>query len=255
MANPNTGRFSWHEIMTTDMAAAAKFYEGLLGWKIQEVPMGGGTTYGIIHSGDKQVGGAMPAQGGMPSAWLVYVGTEDTEAAAGRVTEHGGKVIVPPTVVPDMVHFAVATDPQGAFFGVLKGLGPGADQAPPEGPPAPGTFCWDELYTSDQAAAGKFYGAVFGWTGKVAEGDPMKYWHWMNAGKDIGGMMDLQGPHAPPHWLPYVAVTDVDASTAKVRDLGGTVLMDPMAIEKVGKFSVVQDPTGATFALFRSARV
>lgn len=62
-------------------------------------------------------------------------------------------------------------------------------------------------------------------------------------------------PNVPPHWLPYIAASDVDASTAKVKELGGKVLMDAMDIEKVGKFSVVQDPTGAAFALFRSARV
>jgi predicted enzyme related to lactoylglutathione lyase len=122
-------------------------------------------------------------------------------------------------------------------------------------PPAPSTFVWDELHTKDQAAAGKFYSQVFGWTGKVGEGDPMKYWHWMNAGQDIGGMMDLMSPHAPPHWLAYLGVADVDASTAKVRELGGKVHMEPMDIEKVGKFSVVEDPTGAHFALFRSARL
>lgn len=254
MANPNHGRFTWHELMTTDPAGAAAFYDGLLGWTSQEVDMGPAGTYRLFLQGGKQIAGAMAAQPGVPSAWLVYVGADDPDATIARVPEHGGKVLVEPTTVPDMVRFAVAVDPQGACFGVLKGLGPGANAPPPEGPPAPGTFCWDELYTTDQAAAGKFYGALFGWTGKVGDDDPMKYWHWMNAGRDIGGMMDLMSPHAPPHWLGYVAVADVDASTAKVRDLGGEVLMDPMAIEKVGKLSVVQDPTGATFALFRSGR-
>jgi predicted enzyme related to lactoylglutathione lyase len=152
-----------------------------------------------------------------------------------------------------MLRFAIVMDPQGAAVGIMQGLGAGADAPMP--PPAPNTFVWDELHTKDQAAAGKFYSQVFGWTGKVGEGDPMKYWHWMNAGQDIGGMMDLMSPHAPPHWLAYLGVADVDASTAKVRELGGKVHMEPMDIEKVGKFSVVEDPTGAHFALFRSARL
>jgi predicted enzyme related to lactoylglutathione lyase len=255
MANPNNGRFTWHELMTTDTAKAVSFYEALVGWKADAVPMGPGATYWILKHGDKQVGGAAAAQPGMPSNWLVYVGWDEIDAAVARVVERGGKVLMPATDVPGMVRFAVVTDPQGAAFGILKGLGPDADKPMPDTTPDPGQFCWDELYTKDQAAAGKFYSAIFGWTGKVGENDPMKYWHWMNAGKDIGGMMDLQTPHAPPHWLPYIAVADVDASTTKVKALGGKVLMDPMQIEKVGKFSVVQDPTGATFALFRSARV
>jgi predicted enzyme related to lactoylglutathione lyase len=255
MANPNNGKFTWHELMSTDAAKAASFYEALLGWKTQAMPMGPAGTYRIFTLGDKQVGGCMEAQPGQPNAWLVYVGWDDPDAAVNRVVEHGGKVLVPPTEVPNMVRFAIAMDPQGAAFGILKGLGPDADKPMPDNRSEPGHFCWDELYTKDQTASGTFYGKIFGWTGKVGEGDPMKYWHWMNEGKDIGGMLDLPSPHVPPHWLPYVGVTDVDASTAKARELGGKVILDPMQIEKVGKFSIVADPTGAMLSLFRSARM
>jgi uncharacterized protein len=154
-----------------------------------------------------------------------------------------------------MVRFAIVADPEGAHFGVLKGLGPSANEPPYDGPPRVGTFVWDELYVKDPAAAAKFYGQIFGWTGKTNKEDKMQYWHWQSAGKDIGGMMALPAPQVPPHWLAYIAVTDVDASTAKVKSLGGGVLMEAMEIEKVGKFSVVKDPSGAAFALFRSARV
>ncbi len=255
MTNPNTGRFSWHELMTPDAAAAARFYSELFGWTVQEVDMGPMGVYRVFNHDGKGVGGCMLAAPGQPTAWLTYVASDDVEASVVKIREHGGKVIVPPTVVPGMVHFAIAMDPQGAAVGVLKGLGPDADAAPSEGPPAPGTFCWDELYTSDVAAAGKFYGDVFGWTGKVGE-DAMKYWHWLNQGKDIGGMLPLQGPPGvPPHWMPYVAVAEVDASLAKAQALGAKLLMPVMDMPKVGKFAFIADPTGATLALFRSARV
>ena len=97
-----------------------------------------------------------------------------------------------------------------------------------------------------------FYGEVFGWTGKYGE-DPMKYWHWQNAGKDIGGMMKLMMPDVPPNWLAYLATDDVDASALRVTQLGGKVMMPALDIPKVGKFSVVADPTGGVFALFKSA--
>jgi|HubBroStandDraft_6_1064221.scaffolds.fasta_scaffold81755_1 predicted enzyme related to lactoylglutathione lyase len=255
MTNPNTGRFNWHELMTTDPTAAVRFYAEVLGWSVQEVDMGPMGVYRLLKSAGKDVGGCMAAPPGMPSAWLTYVGSDDVDATAKKIVEHGGKILHPATDVPGMVRFAIATDPQGAAIGVLKGLGPNANDPPPAGPPALGTFVWDELHTTDQDAAGKFYHAIFGWTGKVGDGDPMKYWHWAHDDKDIGGMMTLQTPHAPPHWLAYVAVSDVDASTAKVVEHGGKVLMPAMDIPKVGKFSVVQDPTGAAFSLFRSARV
>jgi uncharacterized protein len=255
MANPNSGRFTWHELMSTDPAKASKFYLDLFGWKTEEVPMGEMGTYRLFSMGGERVAGGMAAQGGQPSAWLVYVGSENPDATCTKVKELGGKIVVPPTDVPNMVRFSVATDPQGAFFGVLKGLGPDANNAPYDGPPRIGHFVWDELHTKDQDAAKKFYGAIFGWTGKVGEGDPMAYWHWQNASKDIGGMMNLMQPNIPPHWLAYVAVADVDASTKKAKDLGAKVHMEPMDIPKTGKFSVIADPTGAAVALFRSARV
>jgi predicted enzyme related to lactoylglutathione lyase len=241
--------------MTKDPAAAAKFYTTLFGWSVEEVPMGAMGTYRLFKQSGKQVAGCMAAQQGMPSAWLTYVASDDVDATAKKIAEHKGKIIVPPTDVPNIVRFAVAMDPGNAAIGVLKGIGPGADQPLPNDPPAPGTFCWDELQTSDQETAKKFYGAIFGWAGNAGD-DPMKYWHWQLNGKDIGGMMPLQGPPGvPPHWLSYVAVVDVDASTKKAEGAGAKVLVPTMDIPGTGKFSVLQDPTGAAFAVFRSARV
>ena len=255
MAIPNAGRFCWHELVSTDIQASLKFYKSLLGWNVKDMPMGKDMTYHLLMVGDTQVGGAMKAPQGVPSAWLDYVSVENCDASAKKITELGGKIMVPPTTIPDMLRFACGFDPQGAAFAIMQPMGEGANAQVPDGPHPPGQFTWDELHTTDQAAAAKFYGALFGWTGKVAEGDPMKYWHWMHAGKDIGGMMTLQEKNVPPHWLAYIAASDVEGSTKKVKDLGGKVLMDTMDIPKTGKFSIVADPTGAVFALFRSARV
>jgi predicted enzyme related to lactoylglutathione lyase len=253
MSNPNTGRFTWHELMTADPAAAAKFYGELLGWKVQEMDMGPGGTYRLFLNGDKQVGGAMKAPPGVPAHWLPYVDTVSVDETAKKLVEHGGKVMVPPTDVPGIVRFCVAADPQGAAIGFIHNISDRAPEALPEVPP-PGAFCWDELHTKDLDAAAKHYAAVFGWGGKLGEG-PMQYFHWSHAGKDIGGMMTLQAPGIPPNWLSYIAVADVDAKVGKLKELGGKVLMGPMEVEKVGRFAIVQDPGGAAFALFRSARV
>jgi predicted enzyme related to lactoylglutathione lyase len=54
---------------------------------------------------------------------------------------------------------------------------------------------------------------------------------------------------APSHWMPYVAVNDVDASVKRVEELGGKVCVPPSDIPNVGRFSVITDPTGATISL------
>jgi predicted enzyme related to lactoylglutathione lyase len=256
MANPSTGRFCWHELVTTDLTAATKFYGELLGWTFRDNASPVGGTYRTFSLGEMMVGGAMAAPAGVRSGWLVYVAVDDTDSSARKVAELGGKIMVPATTVPDMLRFACASDPQGAAFGILQPLGAGAQQHPYEGPPRPGTFCWDELHTKDMAAAKHFYGSLFGWTGKGEADGGEAYWHWKHANREIGGMTShMGGPNVPPHWLAYVAVSDVDAITKKVASLGGKLLMPAMEVPKVGRFSVVQDTTGAVFSPFRSARV
>jgi uncharacterized protein len=200
------------------------------------------------------VGGAMTSPPGVPPHWLSYVTSSDTDASAKKLTELGGKIIVPPTSVPDMVRFAVGSDPQGATFGFVQNIGSRPEALVGDSEPGPGLFCWDELHTKDPDAAAKWYGQLLGWTSKVSEG-PHKYLHVAVDGSDIGGIMALPMPNIPPNWLAYIAIADVDAGAAKVTALGGKVIVPPQSIEKVGKFAIVQDPTGATFSLFRSARV
>ena len=76
---------------------------------------------------------------------------------------------------------------------------------------------------------------------------------WEADGNQIGGMYQTGGPgmeHNPPHWLPYIGVDDVDASAARITELGGTVVSEPMDIPDTGRFCVLKDPGGATIALF-----
>lgn len=254
MANPSTGRFCWHELVTTDLDAATKFYGELFGWTHRDNP-GPMGSYRMFSHGETMAAGAIAGPPGLPSSWLVYVAVDDADASAKKVTELGGKIIVPPTTVPDMLRFACAFDSGGAAFGMLQPLGASASQAPHDGPPRLHHFCWDELHTPDMAGAKRFYRELFGWNGKGEADGADAYWHWRNGEKDIGGMTShMGGPGVPPHWLAYVAVGDVDAVTKKVVQLGGKVLMPAMEIEKVGRFSVVADVTGAVWSPFKSAR-
>jgi predicted enzyme related to lactoylglutathione lyase len=67
----------------------------------------------------------------------------------------------------------------------------------------------------------------------------------------IAGLMTLPDATVPPHWQPYVAVDDPDATTAKAKELGGAALMEPMDVPKVGRIAVLRDPQGATFGIIK----
>jgi len=49
-------------------------------------------------------------------------------------------------------------------------------------------------------------------------------------------------------------VDDVDASAAKAKETGANLHLPPMSVAGVGRMSVVADPQGAVFAIFKSAR-
>jgi predicted enzyme related to lactoylglutathione lyase len=115
-----------------------------------------------------------------------------------------------------------------------------------------GKFVWFELMTPDLPAAEKFYHRVLGWTVKDSGMTHMTY-KLAEAGEvQVAGMMNLP-PGAHPAWVGYVAVDDVDAGAAQVKDEGGTVHHAPTDIPDVGRFAIVADPHGAMLALFKGA--
>ena len=117
--------------------------------------------------------------------------------------------------------------------------------------PAHGTFCWNELASSDAEAAKKFYTELLGWTLKESNAVGMVYNEVVVGGQHIGGMYQM-GPEyggAPSHWIAYVAVEDVEASAKRVEELGGKVCVPPTDIPNTGRFCVITDPAGATLSL------
>ncbi len=113
----------------------------------------------------------------------------------------------------------------------------------------PGAFSWCELVTPDVAAAKEFYGPLFGWTLKEGPLGDIPYTVIEVEGKEIGGMAPPPPNQAnmPPTWGVYITVENVDAIAEQAQALGGQVLLPPMMIEGTGKFTLIQDPQGATF--------
>lgn len=124
----------------------------------------------------------------------------------------------------------------------------------PEQSPS-GRFVWYELMTTDPQAAQSFYTDVIGWTTAPFENSETPYTMWMNGDTAVGGVMELprdaREQEAPPHWMAYVAVDDVDAAARKAAKLGGTVCVDPFDVPSVGRLAILQDPQGATIAIYR----
>jgi predicted enzyme related to lactoylglutathione lyase len=116
MANP----FVHVELNTTDIDKAKTFYGQLFDWKLDDVPMGGG-TYTMIKPGDGTGGGMMkhPVPGA-PSAWLAYVLVDDVDAATKKAKSLGAQVMQDVTEVMGAGWMSIIIDPTGAPLGLWK---------------------------------------------------------------------------------------------------------------------------------------
>jgi predicted enzyme related to lactoylglutathione lyase len=242
----------WYELVSKDAKKAQGFYGEVFGWKTVPFPMGA-STYEMIYAGqtpDTMIGGyAAPKNDRQPSHWISCVSVEDVDAAAKAAIANGGKVVEVPFDVPSVGRRARIADPQGAELYVFKN----AKGDPADVPTAPpGRFFWNELHTTDPTKALAFYEKVAGLTHRSMDMGPAGTYHIVSrGGVDRGGVTSHLQPGVSPHWLPYVAVDDPDATIARAKKLGATIPMPPEDIPGVGRFGVLQDPTGALLAIMK----
>lgn len=120
-----------------------------------------------------------------------------------------------------------------------------------------GRFSWVELLTTDPAAAQAFYQKVVGWGATRMDGGPVEYTLFTSGERPVAGLMalppDAAAQGAPPSWLGYVEVPDVDATLDQAVKLGAQVIAPAMDIPQAGRFAVFQDPQGAVIGILTSA--
>jgi uncharacterized protein len=250
---PAVGRPVWVDLASSDPAASRAFYARLFGWTIEVNPDPQYGGYALAKIGDRDVAGIGPAQApGTPTAWLLYIGTNDAEALAGKVQAAGGTVVAPPFAVGDQGHIAVFQDPSGAFICAWQAAAMGGF-----GTDGPNTLRWAELNARGIDRAIPFYAAVFGWgtmTRDMGEGSP--YTMFQHGGEDVAGGMEMSPmtpAEVPSHWMVYFGVDDVDASYRTAIEAGGREMVAPMDFPG-GRFAIVGDPQGAVFGLHMLAR-
>lgn len=254
--NP-AGAFCWIELNTTDQSAAKTFYSALFGWQVQDMPMGPDDYYTMfkLEGRDAAAGCTLrPDQRaqGVPPHWLLYIAVDNADDAVAKAKQLGATILAPAFDVMDAGRMGVIQDPTGAVFcawQAKRNTGIGIVHVH-------GTLCWADLSTSDAKRASDFYSGLLGWQIAADPKDKSGYLHIRNGEHFIGGVPPaaFRQPGVPPHWMAYFQVDDVDASAGKAKELGATLYMPPTTMEGVGRMSVIADPQGAVFALFKSAR-
>ena len=253
MTNPH-GTPIWYELQTHDPDAAKAFYDAVIGWTVAAPPPGP-MDYRMIETGGGPVGGVMRLSdemtaGGAKPGWMVYIGVDDVEASAKAIEAAGGAIVMGPWDLPDIGRMAVATDPQGVPFYIMRGASDEDSRAFDRD--ALGKGSWNELVTSDQAAANAFYGEVFGWTypdRMTMPGDMGDYIFVAAGDATIGATMKADPNGPPPGWTFYFRARDIDAAAATVSARGGTVHMGPVEVPGGDRIIVASDPHGARFGV------
>ena len=259
-AGATDGGFIWYELMTTDPAAAKRFYDAVVGWDIDENSVAPGIDYRMIKRSDGgNAGGVFTLQqehldGGARPVWLGYLHTRDVDAKVEAIKADGGGVMMEPWDQPGVGRLAMITDPSGAPIYLMAPL-------PPEGQPdsvsdvfsvyRPQHVRWNELSTADQDNAIAFYTRHFGWVqdGAMPMGELGDYKFINHAGTMIGAIMRKMPQMPVSLWTYYIGVDDIDRATKAVTDGGGTILQGPMEIPG-GEYSLnALDPQGASFGL------
>jgi predicted enzyme related to lactoylglutathione lyase len=245
------GVFCWIDLMTTDVAGAKAFYGGLFGWEYDDQPIDGGGVYTMAQIEGKNVSGMGEMQPemqeqGMPPVWSSYVKHSDVDAVAAKVTEAGGTVMMPPMDVMEAGRMTMFQDPSGATVGVWQPKNHiGAELVN-----RLNTLVWNELQTRESEGAKAFFESVLDWT---IDADPSGYLLCKADGRTHAGIMQIDESwgDVPNNWAVYFAVEELEAAVAKVKELGGNVLVPPTAAGEMGQFSVVQDPQGGAFTIMQ----
>jgi predicted enzyme related to lactoylglutathione lyase len=120
---PAASRVVWTELVSNDPAAAARFYQAVIGYEPHTIERRGGQYTLLARAGIDRAGILRnPAEKASP-AWLTYFGVTDPAAAASRVEALGGRVILAPSPQLREGTMAVVTDPSGALL-VLQKVNP-----------------------------------------------------------------------------------------------------------------------------------
>jgi uncharacterized protein len=188
------------------------------------------------------------AHGAQP-CWTGYIGVDDVDATAARVTAAGGAIHRAPQDIPGVGRFAVAADPHGARFMLFRGNG-----EPPAAPPAPNAPAfvgWHELHAGELESDFAFYSRLFGWTKAEAVdmGAMGIYQTFATGGAPVGGMMTKPPTTPAPRWLYYFNVEDIEAARDRTVKGGGQILFGPQQVPGGSWILNCRDPQGAMFAM------
>ncbi len=118
----------------------------------------------------------------------------------------------------------------------------------------PGVPCWVDTWQPDADAAMRFYTQIFGWEAEETMPEGVEGTHYICRlrGRDVAAIASRpEGAPEVTAWTTYVWVDDVDATAARARGAGGSVVVEPFDALDGGRIAVIADPAGAVIGAWQ----
>jgi len=239
-----TGAVVWWDLLTESPATVLDFYRQLFGWDVAEHT----DRHWVISHHGQPIAGISRIREDNPeveqSFWLAGIAVGDVDAAASEARRLGAKVHVEPTDSAGYGRYAVITDPEGVPVMLLqpfRSLG---------GSTGPGSWVWAELWARQPDDEARFYGRVVGYQRDRIDMAGSSYEVLATGGERRAGLVRTPTAQIEPAWAPYVEVARLEATLARVAELGGSVLVEPRLLRSSGSVALVADPAGAALFLY-----
>jgi predicted enzyme related to lactoylglutathione lyase len=234
----------WIDYGAADIEAAKTFYADLLGWTYS----GGEPEFGgyldCLLQGRPAAGMGPQQDPDDPPRWTTYFAAQDADAAAARITDAGGTVLVPPMDVGPMGRMVIALDPQHNPFGLWQAGQHTGVKIYGE----PGSLQWNDAAVDDADAGRAFYASVFGWHYDEIP-DTGGYTTFALDDRPLGGLGGSQDG-VPQGWATCFCVASADATVEIATAGGGAVTLAPTDTP-FGRIGQLTDPWGAAFSVMQ----
>ncbi|MDK3075748.1 VOC family protein [Sedimentitalea sp. JM2-8] len=233
-----SGSIAWFDLATDAPGAAERFYGDLFGWRFAN---GLVEDTRVISSGNEFIGGLVAVPGNetrVKSSWEPILSVDDTMTALQTAKGNGGRLTAQPVQTGNGTYAAIEDSRRASLT-----LYDGTDGVPLGGAAKFNTWIWADLFTDNTASAKHFYKALAGLdTWREISGSE-SFTVFTRNGQPRGGLVYAPPSQVEPNWLPYVLVADIDATIARARDLGGSVLA------REAGTAILLDPMGAAIGV------
>jgi predicted enzyme related to lactoylglutathione lyase len=238
------GSVVWWDLLTKSPTAVLDFYRELVGWEISEHT----DRHWVIFDDGRPIAGISRIRDDNPDVeqafWLAGIAVGDVDAATDEARRLGAKVHVEPADSAGYARYAVIADPEGVPVMLLRPIRSLGSST------GPGSWAWAELWARRPDEQARFYERVVGYQRDRIEIAGSSYEVLSTGGERRAGLLRTPSEQIAPAWAPYLEVAGLEATLARVTELGGSILVEPRLLQSVGSVALIADPAGAALFLY-----